>query len=124
MPKISASPFLDPSRWISQNEFAVALRDEYPVSRGHTLIVPKRVVGSLFDLSEREVAACWDLLKKEKERLDNELSPDAYNIGVNNGPAAGQTIAHAHIHLIPRFKGDHPSPRGGIRAVIPDKADY
>jgi len=124
MSRPQASPFLDRSRWISQNEFAAALRDEYPVTKGHTLIVPRRVVPSLFSLSEREIIACWELLMKEKERLDKELSPDGYNIGVNIGSAAGQTITHAHIHLIPRFDGDHPSPRGGVRAVIPEKASY
>ena len=118
------SPFTNPSRWINQNELAAAIRDEFPVSPGHTLIIPKRVVTSIFALSEQEVAACWALLKEEKDRLEKELAPDGFNIGVNVGSAAGQTVSHVHIHLIPRFRGDHPFPRGGIRAVIPEKANY
>jgi diadenosine tetraphosphate (Ap4A) HIT family hydrolase len=118
------SPFLDPARWINQNEYAAALRDTYPVSPGHTLIVPKRLIGSVFDLSPPEVEACWDLLDCERKRLLDEFKPDGFNIGVNIGEAAGQTIWQAHFHLIPRYRGDHPTPRGGVRAVIPGKADY
>lgn len=118
------SPFLDPSRWINQNGYAAALRDIYPVSPGHTLIVPKRLVGSVFELSPPEVAGCWDLLKAEQKRLVEEFKPDGFNIGVNIGEAAGQTIWQAHFHLIPRYLGDHSAPRGGVRAVIPGKADY
>ena len=117
-------PFLEKSRWVNENDHAIALRDEYAVSPGHTLIVPKRVVSSIFELSDSEFLACWQLVKEEKRRLEEELSPDGFNIGVNVGASAGQTIFHAHIHLIPRFKGDHPSPRGGVRAVIPGKASY
>lgn len=118
------SPFLERSRWINENAHAIALRDEQPVSPGHTLIVPKRVVSTIFDLSDVEWLACWQLLKVEQHRLQTELSPEGFNIGVNVGTAAGQTIDHAHIHLIPRFKGDHPSPRGGVRAVVPGNANY
>ena len=118
------SPFLDPTRWISENKYAAALRDTYPVSPGHTLVVPKRMVASVFELSPDEIRACWDLLDAERKRLTDELNPDGFNIGVNIGTAAGQTIWHAHFHLIPRFAGDHPEPRGGIRAVIPGKAVY
>lgn len=119
-----SSPFLDSARWINQNEFAVAIRDIFPVSPGHTLIVPKRLVASPFELSDREFQGCWALLLLERARLDTELKPDGYNIGINVGRIAGQTIDHAHIHLIPRFAGDHPQPRGGVRAVIPGKASY
>jgi len=118
------SPFLDETRWINQNDSAVALRDCFPVSRGHTLIVPRRVVASLFDLSDEEVLDCWRLLKEEQEHLEAEFSPDGFNVGVNIGEAAGQTVAHVHIHLIPRYRGDVPSPRGGVRGVIPGKASY
>lgn len=119
-----SSPFLDPQNWISENELAVALRDAYPVSPGHTLIVPKRVVASFFELTEAELRACWTLLFLERERLERDLRPAGYNIGINVGETAGQTIYHVHIHLIPRFRGDHPNPRGGVRGVIPEKADY
>jgi diadenosine tetraphosphate (Ap4A) HIT family hydrolase len=118
------SPFLNQQLWINENESAFALRDQYPVSRGHSLIVPKRTVSSLFELTEKEIADCWRLLQAEKEKLQREFSPDGFNVGVNIGAAAGQTIFHAHIHLIPRYQGDNPNPRGGIRAVVPGKADY
>lgn len=120
----TSSPFLDPQKWISENELAAALRDTYPVSPGHTLIVPKRIVASFFDLTEKELTACWALLLKERERLDGDLQPAGYNVGINIGATAGQTVYHAHIHLIPRFDGDHPNPRGGVRGVIPGKAQY
>jgi diadenosine tetraphosphate (Ap4A) HIT family hydrolase len=120
----SGSPFLDPVRWINENDYAVALRDTYPVSPGHTLIVPKRLVGSVFELTPIEVQGCWDLLSAEKKRLVDEFKPDGFNIGVNIGEAAGQTIWQAHFHLIPRYRGDHSAPRGGVRAVIPGKANY
>jgi len=115
---------LDRTRWVNENDSAVAIRDLFPVSRGHTLVVPKRVVSSLFDLSEQEVLDCWRLLKEERQRLESEFSPDGFNIGMNVGEAAGQTVPHAHIHLIPRYAGDVPSPRGGVRGVIPGKASY
>lgn len=118
------SPFLDSSRWINENEHAFALRDIFPVSTGHTLVVPKRVVNSLFDLTEAEMQSCWRLIVAERKRLDAEFKPAAYNVGMNIGVAAGQTVDHAHIHLIPRYAGDHPNPRGGVRGVIPGKANY
>jgi diadenosine tetraphosphate (Ap4A) HIT family hydrolase len=118
------SPLLDRSAWINENDSAAALRDEFPVSPGHTLIVPKRSVSSVFELSEMELLDCWRLLKVESERLRAALSPDGFNIGINIGEAAGQTIDQAHIHLIPRYRGDVPMPRGGVRGVIPGKAKY
>lgn len=118
------SPFLEKARWVNENRCAAALRDEFPVSPGHTLIIPKRVVSSLFDLSDEEMLDCWHLLNVERTRLETEFSPDGFNIGVNIGNAAGQTVPHAHIHLIPRYDGDTPSPRGGVRGVIPGKANY
>lgn len=118
------SPFADRTRWKNENDFAFSLRDNFPVSRGHTLIIPKRAVASIFELSAEELMACWALLKTEKNALQNELHPDGFNIGINDGAVAGQTIWHAHIHLIPRYQGDHPNPRGGVRAIIPGKGDY
>ena len=119
-----SSPFLDRRRWINENETAAALRDAFPVSPGHTLIVPKRAVESPFDLSDHELLDCWHLLQEEQRRLQEEFSPAGFNIGINVGEAAGQTVSHVHIHLIPRYTGDHASPRGGVRAVIPGKASY
>jgi diadenosine tetraphosphate (Ap4A) HIT family hydrolase len=118
------SPFLNREIWINENEHAAALPDVYPVSKGHTLIIPKRQVSSVFDLDDEEMMACWALVQEERHRLIKEFHPDGFNIGVNVGTAAGQTVEHAHIHLIPRYAGDNPSPRGGVRAVIPGKADY
>jgi diadenosine tetraphosphate (Ap4A) HIT family hydrolase len=118
------SPFLDPSRWIASNDLAAAVRDRYPVSPGHTLIVPRRPAPTIFDCTEEELAAIWLLLTECKWSLDREFRPDGYNAGINCGADAGQTIFHAHVHLIPRYRGDHPSPRGGVRHIIPGKGDY
>jgi len=107
-----------------QNLLAYSARDSYGVSPGHTLVIPERHVASFFELTPEEVAACMDLISKEKELLDEEFKPDGYNIGVNIGPAAGQSILHVHIHIIPRYKGDVENPQGGVRHVIPDKAHY
>ena len=100
------------------------IRDGYPVSEGHTLIIPKRHIGSYFELTSPEMAAIHDLLRMAKRDLDALYHPDDYNIVINDGPAAGQTVPHVHIHLIPRYKGDVRDPRGGVRWLIPDKADY
>lgn len=124
MSKLKISPFLDQSRWLSQNDYAFSVRDNFPVSEGHTLIVPKALVSSVFELSDTEIAACWKLLRQEREKLVKMFSPSGFNVGVNDGESAGQTVPHAHIHLIPRYLGDHPNPRGGVRGIIPGKADY
>jgi diadenosine tetraphosphate (Ap4A) HIT family hydrolase len=115
---------LTESRILFQAERAVAVADAYPVSPGHTLIVPRRHVGSYFALSAAEREALNALLDRAQEDLRRRLNPDAYTIGINDGPAAGQSIPHVHIHLIPRFRGDRENPRGGVRWVLPDKADY
>ena len=94
------------------------------MSPGHTLVIPRRHVASFFESTKEERAALLALLDAAREGLDRELRPDGYNIGVNDGAAAGQTVPHLHIHLIPRFSGDKQDPRGGVRWIIPDKADY
>jgi diadenosine tetraphosphate (Ap4A) HIT family hydrolase len=109
---------------VAENELAVALADGYPVSTGHTLVVPRRHEADYFHLSEEEQIAILRLLRQMHERLLKESQPDAFNVGVNAGSAAGQTIGHAHLHLIPRYQGDVPDPRGGVRWVIPAKARY
>ena len=121
-----ACPFClpDPGRVIVTNALAIALRDGFPVSRGHTLIVPRRHIASASDATVEEFSAMWSLLTEVRAGLERELRPDAYNIGINDGRAAGQTVMHLHVHLIPRFDGDSPDPRGGVRWVIPGKADY
>jgi diadenosine tetraphosphate (Ap4A) HIT family hydrolase len=115
---------LPEDRSIDSSEFGMTVRDAYPISPGHTLIIPKRHVGSFFDLAAAERQDLLLLLDKAKVILDQEFKPNGYNIGINDGPAAGQTVPHLHIHLIPRYNKDLPDPRGGIRWVIPEKADY
>lgn len=88
------------------------------------LVIPKRHVASLADVTTDEARALWALLAEVRARVDAKLRPDGYNVGVNDGRAAGQTVMHLHVHLIPRFDGDRPDPRGGVRWVIPEKADY
>ncbi|QNF29960.1 HIT family protein [Metabacillus elymi] len=109
---------------IFENNLAQAFFDKYPVTKGHLLIIPKRHVENYFDLTSEEKQAIDDLLFKGKKLLDQQLKPDGYNIGINNGEAAGQTIFHVHVHLIPRYRGDMKEPRGGVRGVIPEKRMY
>ncbi len=106
------------------NNLAIAIRDGFPVSPGHTLVIPKRHVATFFDTSTEERLAMFELMDKTKHEIDAELRPAAYNIGVNDGPAAGQTVPHLHIHLIPRYEGDDSDPRGGVRRIFPKKAKY
>lgn len=114
----------DPRGVSLTHALAYSARDTYAVSPGHTLIIPKRHVASFFDLTPDEVAACMKLINDEKKRIDEEFNPDGYNIGVNVGPAAGQSIFHVHIHVIPRYKGDVENPKGGVRHVIARNAHY
>ena len=115
---------LEAGRVIASNSLAFVIRDGYPVSPGHTLAIPNRHVGSFFDLSTHEQEALFELVREQKRLLDAELCPDAFNIGINDGPAAGQTVAHVHVHLIPRYRGDVTDPRGGVRWILADKACY
>jgi diadenosine tetraphosphate (Ap4A) HIT family hydrolase len=100
------------------------IRDGYPISPGHTLIIPRRHVDSFFNLTADEKLDLLGLIEIAKAGTDEEFKPDSYNLGINDGPAAGQTVPHLHIHLIPRYLGDVPDARGGVRWIIPDKADY
>ena len=102
----------------------MAFKDGFPVNPGHALIVPRRHVADLFELTADEQAALWRLLPEVKQRLDARHSPAGYNVGVNVGAAAGQTVGHVHVHLIPRFAGDVEDPRGGVRWVVPARAAY
>jgi diadenosine tetraphosphate (Ap4A) HIT family hydrolase len=119
-------PFCSPSaeRVIQESESAVVIRDGFPVSPGHTLIIPRRHVASFFEITDAERTDLMSLLSSARDDLDREFHPAGYNIGINDGVAAGQTVAHLHIHLIPRYAGDRDDPRGGIRWVLPDKAAY
>lgn len=103
---------------------ALVIRDAFPVSPGHTLVVPRRHIGSFFDLSDAERTCMVELLAQAKAQLDLSFQPDGFNIGINDGAAAGQTVQHLHLHLIPRYLGDVPDPRGGVRWVMPGKAKY
>ena len=103
---------------------ALVLRDGFPISPGHTLIVPRRHVASFFALEAAEQAAMLEALNWARGELERMHQPDAFNIGLNDGPAAGQTVPHCHLHLIPRYVGDVPDPRGGVRWIIPGKAKY
>lgn len=115
---------LAPERIRIARPLCLVFRDAFPVSPGHTLVIPRRHVGSFFLLEPDERVALLDLVEDAKIDLDAELHPDGYNIGVNDGSAAGQTVAHVHIHLIPRYLGDTADPRGGVRWIFPDRADY
>lgn len=103
---------------------AIQLPDGFPVSDGHTLVVPTRHCADLFDLSDREYAAVWQVVRVVRDSLVERLHPDGFTIGANVGLAGGQTVTHAHVHVIPRFTGDVADPRGGVRWVIPKRAAY
>jgi ATP adenylyltransferase len=110
---------------IASNALAYAVRDTSPVTPLHTLVLPRRHVASFFDLGEDELDAIWRLVAKA--RLDvstDDAAAEGFNIGINVGEVAGQTIFHVHVHLIPRRRGDVANPRGGVRAVIPGRASY
>lgn len=109
---------------IAENELAVAFYDSFPVNPGHSLIIPKRHVANYFDLSVEECVAMQALLKVVQTKVEERFHPDGYNIGVNVNVAAGQSVFHVHMHLIPRFLGDVEDPKGGVRGVIPSKQKY
>lgn len=115
---------LPAERVLGQNADALWIRDGFPVSPGHSLVIPKRHIGSFFETSPQERAALLELLDQAQAAAGAEFHPDGFNIGINDGAAAGQTVPHLHIHLIPRFLSDQSDPRGGVRWVISDKADY
>jgi diadenosine tetraphosphate (Ap4A) HIT family hydrolase len=109
---------------IAYSSLSVAFYDGFPVSPGHALIIPKRHVSSFFDLSKEEQLDLFNLADRVKRIVEERYHPDGYNIGINVGEAAGQSIFHVHMHLIPRYQGDVPNPRGGVRGVIPAKQNY
>jgi diadenosine tetraphosphate (Ap4A) HIT family hydrolase len=109
--------------WL-EGEGVVAAPDHYPATEGHTLVLPLRHVGSVWDLSLDEQFDLWELVAEVRERLAARYRPDGFTIGVNDGLAAGQTIPHAHVHVIPRHLGDVADPTGGLRGILPHKARY
>lgn len=114
----------DSSKAILANAHSIAVSDGYPVTQGHSLIIPKRHIASFFEATREEQASMLDLLAETRELLLKERNPDGFNIGINDGTAAGQTVMHLHIHLIPRYSGDSEDPRGGVRWIMPKKAPY
>jgi len=115
---------LEPSRIAGANALAVRFDDGFPITPGHSLIIPRRHFGSFFEATAEERTALLSLLDDAHAEATKAFSPDGFNIGINDGAAAGQTVPHLHIHLIPRRLGDVADPRGGVRWVIPDKARY
>jgi diadenosine tetraphosphate (Ap4A) HIT family hydrolase len=124
--RTSDCPFccLPAERIIDSNAHALAIRDAFPVSPGHTLIIVRRHDAGFFDLSPEEWAAVYELLQRMKGLLDSSHRPAGYNVGVNVGQVAGQTIMHLHFHLIPRYSGDMHDPSGGIRNVLHGEGPY
>ena len=106
------------------NELAAAIADSFPISPGHMLIVPRRCEPDFLKLTQAEQWAVWSLVDPVRAVIESLHKPDGYNIGINIGAAAGQTIAHAHLHVIPRYAGDIEDPRGGVRWILPSKARY
>ena len=124
-PSNSTCPFcVDRGDAFLHNELAYIRCDANPVTPGHLLLIPFRHVGSYFDTTQEERIALLQLLDRAKTLLDENHAPDGYNIGINIGEHGGQTIAHVHLHLIPRYRGDVENPRGGVRGVIPGKQSY
>ena len=115
---------IEKDRIIYQDSTWVAVLDGYPVTKGHTLIIPKRHVKTYFDLNYVELASLGVTIGIVKMELDKMYKPNGYNIGANCGEAAGQSIPHCHIHVIPRYDGDCENPRGGVRGVIPSRMNY
>ncbi len=116
---------LEKSRVIKANELALAFRDNFPVTKLHTLIVPRRHAKDYFELTQEEVTACNNLINQIRiDLMEEDSSIEGFNIGINAGEVAGQTVFHCHIHLIPRRKGDVENPRGGVRHIIPGKGFY
>jgi diadenosine tetraphosphate (Ap4A) HIT family hydrolase len=128
MPQDFESPFLEvhSSEWIAANDLAFAIYDKFPVSTGHALVISRRLIATWFDASDAEQADMMSLVGEVRRFLDQRLQPkpDGYNVGFNSGMAAGQTVPHLHIHVIPRYHGDVSEPAGGIRHVIPGKGNY
>jgi diadenosine tetraphosphate (Ap4A) HIT family hydrolase len=124
--RLSECPFcrLSAERILEGNAQAVAVPDAFPISSGHTLVIPRRHVVCFFELTEEEVIAVHELLCRMKGRLDQTLKPGGYNIGINVGKVSGQTVSHVHVHLIPRYANDVLDPVGGVRNIIPGRGRY
>ncbi|MCG6657545.1 HIT family protein [Halomonas campisalis] len=119
-------PFCHPesTRVIARHAHFFVYQDGFPVSPGHTLVIPFRHVGTLAELTQEEQTTLFAAVTEAQKLLDESHRPDGYNIGINQGTAGGQTVPHLHVHVMPRYQGDQPDPRGGVRWIFPDKADY
>lgn len=111
-------------QFLAANEHAVAFFDGFPLSPGHTLVIPRRHESDYFQLAEAEESAIWSTVRIVRGELESTHAPQGYNVGVNVGRAGGQTVDHVHVHVIPRYAGDVDDPRGGIRWIIPAMARY
>jgi diadenosine tetraphosphate (Ap4A) HIT family hydrolase len=120
------SPFLDvpPADWIAANRLGFAIWDSFPVNPGHALVIPRRVVSSWWEATVEERCELIALIDDVRKQIEHRFAPDGFNVGFNVGSAAGQTVRHLHIHVIPRYDGDVNDPRGGIRHVMPGKGNY
>ena len=116
---------IEPTRIITENDLSFAIYDGYPVTKYHSLVIPKRHAETYFDLTAEEREACHQLMVEMRSKIQSEDSTvDGFNVGMNSGASAGQTVFHCHVHLIPRRTGDMENPRGGVRGVIPDMQQY
>ena len=118
------SPFLDNRERLFENEIGFVIYDGYPVNKGHCLVIPHRIYSDYFESTDEEIIGLNKLIFQTKDFLDEEYQPSGYNLGVNCGHDAGQTVAHLHIHVIPRYANDVKDPTGGVRGVIPNKQKY
>lgn len=124
VPKTSVFEQIPKQEWVAENRLTFAIRDAHPASPGHSLVVPKRPIVSWFDATTEEVLAMTELVALVKRHLDVTYHPAGYNVGFNDGAAAGQTVFHAHLHVIPRFDGDVPTPAGGVRHAMTGSGSY
>ncbi len=115
---------LDEKNYELENEYAIARFDDFPVNKGHLEVITKRHIKDWWETTPEEKLTIFELLDKAKEIIESKYNPDGYNIGMNLGESAGQTVMHLHVHLIPRYVGDVANPRGGVRGVIPERKDY
>lgn len=116
--------FCDASKAVLRNDHVFVRFDDYPVNPGHCLIIPHRHFPSFFEATAEERAAIFSIIDEAKALVDAQFQPGGYNIGVNVGPIAGQSVLHLHVHLIPRYAGDVENPKGGVRGVIPSRQKY
>ena len=116
--------FCSEVEWVMDTDLVYAKWDSYPVTEGHVLVITKRHVASYFDITDDEKSEIWQMVNSVQKFLSDRFAPDGYNVGININEAAGQTVEHVHVHIIPRRNGDMENPRGGVRGVIPEKQKY